>query len=178
MATVTPRYTNSHPVNTQQSDRKMSDICFTFIKIIVINSSCMQALTIGTWQAGNKMCLESLGWGVGKREGGGCTVLSMAHVISRQHGSQVNTHVMTASSDLENTGCFERKPTISRLRFKSVYWLFGMRFSVVFTQSFQASAANCNVKGAAATACCHILLITHRSFNHVTLYIWCHWQPC
>ena len=92
-------------------------ICLTFIKITVIKFK----LHAGShhWHVAMQNVFRISGWG-GWGVAGGCTVPSMAHVISRQHGSQVNTHVMTTSSDLENTGCFESKPTISRLRFKSV----------------------------------------------------------
>jgi hypothetical protein len=86
----------------------------------------------------------------------------MAHVISRQRGSQVNTHVTTASCDLENTACFESKPTISRLRLKSVYRLFGVRFSVVLL-----SLSKQMPQTVALIAPSPLASASYRSFNHV-----------
>jgi len=101
------------------------------------------------------------GWGWGLACGR--TVPSMTHVISRQHGSQVNTHVMTASSDLENTGCFESKPTISRLRFKSVCRLFGVRFcfSVVLLRPSKRVPQT-----VVLIAPLPVAAASYRSFNH------------
>jgi hypothetical protein len=83
----------------------------------------------------------------------------MAHVISRQHGSQVNTHVMMASADLETQGVSKRNH-LFLVTGSNPSPVIRIEVSRGFTQSLKASAANSSVMCAAAV-CFRMLSITH-----------------